>query len=61
MLTLVIWPPGFMTTQWWGGGEVVEMLHALEHASLEQEEGAILIPAGLKMRFSGFGHISTSL
>lgn len=44
-----------------GGGEVVERLHALEHASLEQEEGAILIPAGLKMRFSGFGHISTSL
>lgn len=52
----VIWSPGYRTTS-----TVVEVGVAqvsVGHAGPDQRERVILTTAGLKMRFSGFGHIS---
>lgn len=55
----VIWPPAYVITS-----RVLEVgvarIHSPEHAGLEQD-GATLIPAGLKMRCSGFERVLTSL
>lgn len=51
----VIWPPGYL---WGGRGGVVQ---ATCIGVCTEQGRAFLTPAGLKMKISGFGHVSTSL
>lgn len=55
----VIWPSGYRTTSERAEVGVSRLLNRGKQA--KNKKVAILIPAGLKMRFSGFRYILTSL
>ena len=54
----VIWPSGYMTPSraGWRWGSQRHVYHSMQ---VQVQEGPNLISTSLKIRFSGFGHIST--